>query len=73
MKVTANAELEILCTDSQVCLAVLVKGRTSARLLQPLVSRIAALLLAVDMSVAYVYVASDANPADPPSRWRPNA
>ena len=55
-------------TDSQVALAVLVKGRTSARLLQPVLRRISALLLATSLCVAYVFVVSADNPADKPSR-----
>ena len=55
--------------DSQVCIAVACKGRSSSFLLQRLLSRLNALLLATSCHPYYVYVRSELNPADAPSRW----
>ena len=55
-------------TDSQASLAVLVKERTSARLLQPVLRRISALFFATNLCAAYVFVMSADNPVDEPSR-----
>ncbi|MFM7853585.1 MAG: hypothetical protein ACKO96_17100, partial [Flammeovirgaceae bacterium] len=46
----------------------LAKGRTSSNLLSPILEQIAALLLATSMVCIGVYVATDDNPADGPSR-----
>ncbi len=56
--------------DSQVCLAVVSKGRSSSFALSNVLEQCNALVLAGGM-VAYVgYVDTKDNPADAPSRWR---
>ena len=55
--------------DSQVVGAILTKGRTSSRLLRPTIRKITALTLAAQLYPAYIFVASEDNPADIPSRW----
>ena len=57
-------------TDSFICIAVLAKGRTSARVLHKVVRKINALILASSTTFAYGHVRSARNPADRPSRWR---
>ena len=54
--------------DSQVCLAVLVKGRSSSIQLNRILQRLAALLLACDVLALFAYIKSEFNPADLPSR-----
>ena len=56
-------------SDSQVCIAVLCKGRSSSRALQSVLSRISALVVAASCYPFYVFVRSADNPADDPSRW----
>ena len=55
-------------SDSQVCLSVLTKGRSSSRILNRLLRRIAALCLALDLLPLWAWVESRLNPADEPSR-----
>ena len=55
--------------DSQVVGAILTKGRTSSKLLRPTIRKINALVLAAQLYPAYIFVASEDNPADIPSRW----
>ena len=55
-------------SDSQVCLSVLTKGRSSSRQLNRLLRRIAALCLALDLLPLWAWVESRLNPADEPSR-----
>ncbi|CAK0891233.1 unnamed protein product [Prorocentrum cordatum] len=50
--------------DSQVCVGVLCKGRSSARCLQKILARIVSLLLAGSLRPHWVYVRSADNPAD---------
>ena len=57
-------------TDSQVVMAVVAKGRSSSRILNFALKRLNALLLASSIRLALVYVRTDLNPADRPSRWR---
>ena len=54
--------------DSMVCNYILSKGRTSSRLLQPLVRQHAALLLALNSVELHGHVDSSENPTDAPSR-----
>eukprot|EP00971_Amphidinium_carterae_P029266 576130-Amphidinium_carterae.1 len=58
----------INCLD-QVCLAILVKGRTSSRALNFILRRINATILAGSL-LHWTYVGTECNPADKPSRWR---
>ena len=55
-------------SDSQVCLSVLTKGRSSSRRLNRLLRRIAALCVALDLLPLRAWVESRLNPADEPSR-----
>ena len=54
--------------DSQVALSVLVKGRSSSKLLNELVKKVAALTLAGSMMPTYGYVSLTWNPSDHGSR-----
>ena len=54
--------------DSQVCIGVLCKGRTSARLLKSCAQKIAATVVASSTYFYYVFVESAHNPADKASR-----
>jgi len=56
--------------DSQVCMAVLAKGRSSSAQLRQVLVKINALILAANLAPALLYVKSADNPADAPSRWR---
>jgi len=55
--------------DSQVCIAVIVKGRSSSRLLTSILRRYNALMLMGSCQGFYAYVRTHENPADAPSRW----
>jgi hypothetical protein len=57
-------------TDSQVCQGVLCKGRSASNVLQRILKRHAALILASSMVPGYVWVRTADNPADAPSRYR---
>ena len=54
--------------DSQVALAVATKGRSSACMLNRILVKMSALLLALDAYPIYGYVATEVNPADRASR-----
>ena len=54
--------------DSQVAIGVCTKKRSSSRLLQRVLRRANALCLASGLHPVYVYVRSELNPADRPSR-----
>ena len=55
--------------DSQVSIAVACKGRSQSRQLQSILMRLNALLLATSSHPFWVFVRSELNPADAPSRW----
>jgi hypothetical protein len=55
--------------DSQVAMSVLAKGRSSSRQLGAVLRKINALLLASSNFPFYIFVRSEDNPADAPSRW----
>ena len=55
--------------DSQVTLGVVAKGRSSSRMLMRILKKINALTLAGSAHHCLVFVRSEANPADAPSRW----
>jgi hypothetical protein len=56
-------------TDSQVCQAVVTKGRSSSYLLMNELRRLNSLVMASSSWLVYGYVRSADNPADAPSRW----
>jgi hypothetical protein len=59
--------------DSQVVAAIVTKGRSSSRKLQPILKRWMAVVVAADVYPLIGYVVSEDNPADEPSRrllWR---
>jgi len=58
------------CVDSQVCMAVCCKGRSSSRILRRVLHVLNSLSLASSTHTVYAYVRSAENPADRPSRWR---
>ena len=55
--------------DSQVCIAVIVKGRSSSFALSRVLDKVNAVTLAGDIWPALAYVQTWDNPADAPSRW----
>eukprot|EP00435_Cladocopium_sp_Y103_P069810 s1270_g34.t1 len=55
-------------SDSQICLAVLTKGRSSSRKVNRLLRKIASLCIALDLFPLWGWIASRVNPADAPSR-----
>ena len=56
-------------TDSQVSLSVMVKGRSSSRVLRFVLRRYNSLISAACLYAAYAYISTSTNPADRPSRW----
>ena len=58
----------MFAVDSQVTIAVLTKGRSSAVTISSAVRKFAAVVLASSLSVYFVYVETSRNPADKPSR-----
>ena len=72
-KLTRTAELSdkkaILMVDNQGVVGILAKGRSSARLLQGPLRRISALQIASHVRLLVVWVKSEWNPGDGPSRW----
>ena len=54
--------------DSQVCLGILAKGRTSSRKMRTVLHQVNALCLASHLLPLCAYVATQDNPADEPSR-----
>ena len=64
-----NLSIRVLCLlDSQVCLGIIGKGRTSAVRISTVVDQISAAMLASNMMVVGAYVSTEENPADRPSR-----
>jgi hypothetical protein len=55
--------------DSQACIGVISKGRTSARSMAGVLEQISALCLLANVVVFVAYISTDENPADRPSRW----
>eukprot|EP00438_Fugacium_kawagutii_P006300 Skav233308 [mRNA] locus=scaffold4193:88579:93795:+ [translate_table: standard] len=55
-------------SDSQICLAVLAKGRSSSRRINRILRKVHALCLALDAYPLWAWIASRLNPADEPSR-----
>ena len=55
-------------SDSQICLAVLAKGRSSSRKINRLLRKVGALCVALNLYPLWAWIASRLNPADEPSR-----
>ena len=55
-------------TDSYVAMSIIGKGRSSSRMLQPLLKRLAAMLMAFDLYLCTCHVESTENPTDEESR-----
>ena len=55
-------------SDSQICLSVLAKGRSSSRKINRILRRICALCLALNLYPLWAWIMSKLNPADAPSR-----
>ena len=55
-------------TDSYICMSIIAKGRTSSRMLKPLLARLSTLLLAFDIYLIVIHVESSDNPTDHDSR-----
>lgn len=60
-------------SDSQVCLGVLTKGRSSSRKVNRLLRRVCSLCIALDLYPLWAWIESRLNPADEPSRRYENA
>ena len=58
----------VALVDAKAVLGAAAKGRTSARTLKAALRKVAALTLAGDFLMRYVYVPTEDNPADAPSR-----
>ena len=58
----------VMLVDAKAVLGASARGRTSARTLRKQVGRISALLLAGDLGAHLLYIPSEDNPADAPSR-----
>ncbi|CAK0805394.1 unnamed protein product, partial [Prorocentrum cordatum] len=72
-KVAQRGSRFLHLVDSQVVAAIVTKGRSSSRKLQPILRRWMAVVVAADMHPLIGYVVSEDNPADEPSRmllWR---
>ena len=63
-----HAHRVVALVDAQAVLGAAAKGRTSALTLEREIRKVAALTLAGDFLMRYVYVPSEDNPADAPSR-----
>ena len=61
---------KLFLLDSQVALGVLTKGRSSARRLNAVMQRLAAVLKVANIWPLFGWVPSALNPADGPSRWK---
>eukprot|EP00438_Fugacium_kawagutii_P036840 Skav204450 [mRNA] locus=scaffold1298:250701:254168:+ [translate_table: standard] len=55
-------------SDSYIAISIIAKGRTSSRMLRPLLRRLAASLLAFDLYLVLGHVESSENPTDDASR-----
>ena len=64
---TANCRCLHL-SDSQVCIGIVTKGRTSSCRIKHIIQQINALMLASNLHLLCAYVATHDNPADEPSR-----
>ena len=58
----------LICTDSMVAVGALQKGRSSAQALITPLRRFAGLCLSAELYVSLVWISTEANPADGPSR-----
>ncbi|CAK0790348.1 unnamed protein product [Prorocentrum cordatum] len=67
-KVAQHGSRFLHLVDSQVVAAIVTKGRSSSRNLQPILKRWMAVVVAADMHPLIGYVVSEDNPADEPSR-----
>ena len=63
----------VLLVDAKAVLGAVAKGRSSSRLLRKIIARISALCLATDTTLHLLYVPSEHNPADAPSRGATNS
>ena len=55
-------------SDSQVCIPVACKGRSSSKMLNAVLLRLNSLCLAFGLRISCAYIKTDENPADVPSR-----
>ena len=55
-------------SDSYICLSIISKGRSSSRMLRPLMQRLSATLLACNLHLVVAHVESTENPTDHDSR-----
>jgi len=58
----------LLCSDSQVVVGALRKGRSPSRVLLRRIRNISSLLLASQLRLTVLWISTDINPADEPSR-----
>lgn len=55
--------------DSRAVMGSLTKGRSSSRILAPILEQVGALVLAASFTIFVCYIHTSDNPADAPSRW----
>ena len=67
-----HAKRTVVLVDAKALVGAATKGRTSADSMQRELRQLAALTLAGDLHMRYVYVPSEDNPADAPSRGKPS-
>ncbi len=70
--VRRHAKRTVVLVDAKALVGAATKGRTSAHSIQREIRQLAALTLAGDLHMRYVYVPSEDNPADAPSRGKPS-
>ena len=61
----------IFLNDSQVCVGAFTKGRSSSRKLNPILRANGLMCVAMGLVLNLVWISTNANPADYPSRFRP--
>ncbi len=67
-----HAKRTVVLVDAKAIVGAATKGRTSAVSIQREIRQLSALTLAGDLHMRYVYVPSEDNPADAPSRGKPS-
>ena len=67
-----HAKRTVVLVDAKALVGAATKGRTSAASIQREIRQLSALTLAGDLHMRYVYVPSEDNPADAPSRGKPS-
>jgi hypothetical protein len=58
----------VLLVDAKAVLGAVVKGRSSAQTFKRIIGRISAISMAMNITLHLLYVPTECNPADAPSR-----